>query len=76
MRTYEVRERKEKELVKVVCNACAKEIPLERKEIWTDYFHGEKTWGYFSEKDGKRESFDLCQSCYEKLVKSFRINVD
>ena len=34
------------------------------------------TWGYFSEKDGERHSFDLCESCYDKLLASFKIPAD
>lgn len=29
-------------------------------------------WGYFSEKDGERHHFDLCESCYDDLVSSFK----
>ena len=29
--------------------------------------------GYFSEKDGERHSFDLCESCYDDLLRTFRI---
>ena len=33
----------------------------------------DQTWGYFSEKDGEHHSFDLCESCYDELLKSFLI---
>ena len=36
-------------------------------------FSVDYTWGYFSDKDGERHSFDLCESCYDELLRSFRI---
>ena len=35
--------------------------------------HVEKSWGYFSGKDGEIHSFDLCESCYDLLVQDFQI---
>ena len=72
MREYRAEMREEKVLCKVVCNGCGREIPLEK----ADYFHGEKTWGYFSEWDGKRDCFDLCEDCYQKLTDSFVIKME
>ena len=45
MREYQTGMREERVLSKVVCNGCGREIPLRG----ADYFHAEKTWGYFSE---------------------------
>ena len=36
-------------------------------------FSVDYTWGYFSDKDGERHSFDLCESCYDELLRTFRI---
>ena len=41
---------------KIICDACGREI--------------EKTWGYFSEKDGRQDSFDICEKCYDKMLKA------
>lgn len=71
MRIYDVAMREEKHLSKVICNGCGKEIPLEN----SDYFHGEKVWGYFSGKDGERDAFDLCEACYEKLTANFTVKM-
>ena len=38
-----------------------------------DRLHIEKSWGYFSGKDGEIHSFDLCESCYDLLVQEFKI---
>jgi len=55
----------------VICNGCGREIPWET----ADHFHGEKTWGYFSEKDGRQDGFDLCEDCYDKLTENFKIKI-
>ncbi len=39
-------------------------------------FRVDYEWGYFSEKDGERHSFDLCEACYDKLLRSFQIPVE
>ena len=71
MREYKLAMQEEKVLSKVICNGCGKEI------LWdmADHFHGEKTWGYFSEKDGRQDSFDLCESCYDKMVSDFIVKM-
>lgn len=71
MREYHAVMREEKELRRVICNGCGREIPLDS----ADYFHGEKTWGYFSEQDGKQDCFDLCEDCYRRLTESFAIKL-
>ena len=72
MREYHAAMREEKVLCKVVCNGCGREIPLDT----ADYFHGEKTWGYFSNQDGRQDCFDLCEDCYQKLTESFAIKIE
>lgn len=71
MREYSVTMQEEKVLCKVFCNGCGREIPLDS----ADYFHGEKTWGYFSEQDGRQDCFDLCEDCYHKLTESFAVKL-
>lgn len=56
-------------LSRVICNGCGREIPLET----ADHFHAEKTWGYFSAQDGRRDSFDLCEACYHRLTAGFAV---
>lgn len=52
-----------------VCNKCGKEIDITSN----DYFEGKVQWGYFSNKDGEIHQFDLCEDCYDNLVKNFKI---
>ncbi len=73
MRQYEVQLRETKEIKKIICNKCGKEILAVNGIPKEEVFSADYTWGYFSGKDGERHRFDLCESCYDELVKSFRI---
>ncbi len=72
MKQYKMTMQEEQVLSQIVCNGCGREIPLEQ----SDYFHGEKTWGYFSAQDGRRDDFDLCEDCYRKLTNSFAVKMN
>ena len=76
MRQYACKEKTEKEVAKIICNRCGKEIEvingIPREEVLTV----EKRWGYFSGKDSEVHEFDLCEQCYDELVRSFQIPVD
>ncbi|MCD8096853.1 MAG: hypothetical protein LUE31_02225 [Lachnospiraceae bacterium] len=62
-------------LNKLVCNRCGRELKLENGIPREGVFHGEVLWGYFSEKDGERHAFDLCEDCYGQITESFTIPV-
>lgn len=57
---------------KVYCNMCCKEINTQNN----DYIHINKVWGYCSKKDTKEHVFDLCESCYDKIIKQMKIPPD
>lgn len=57
---------------KIFCNQCGKEICLSLQE---DFFHGVKAWGYFSEKDLMQDEFNMCEDCYDRLIRQFQIPV-
>ena len=64
----------EEELIKkIICNKCGREIPAVDGSPREGVFSIDYTWGYFSEKDGERHSFDRCESCYAELLASFQI---
>jgi len=65
-----------KELKTVVCNQCKKELKVKNGILMEGCFHGEAVFGYFSGKDGKKHSFDLCEECYNKMIESFAIPVE
>lgn len=73
MRQYQIKKIETKEIEKIFCNKCGKETAVKDGEPVEGVFHADCAWGYFSEKDGQRHRFDLCESCYDELLASFRI---
>ena len=71
MRVYTVQKEKKPEVIQ--CNCCGKRILIENGIVREGVFSADCTWGYFSKKDGELHSFDLCEDCYDKIVKTFRI---
>lgn len=61
---------------KIVCNQCGKEILVSNGHENEGVFHADYQWGYFSEKDGQRHRFDLCEKCYDSLLQGFQIPVE
>lgn len=56
----------------IICNMCGKEISMELEMTKEEMLHIEKNWGYFSQKDGEIHSLDLCEECYDSLIKRLR----
>ena len=75
MRQYRTENKETKELDKIICNKCGKEIEVIRGVAQEDYLTVEKRWGYFSNKDNQEDVFDLCEDCYDELVASFKIKL-
>lgn len=71
-----MRQYKERELDKIICNQCGREIEVSHEVPREESLEVEKRWGYFSEKDNEVHKFDLCESCYDAMVKQFRIPVE
>ena len=71
MRRYE--KEQEKELVQVICNKCARSLKVEKGVLKEGCFHGEAIFGYFSRKDGEKQSFDLCEDCYDEMTEQFAL---
>lgn len=61
---------------KIFCNHCGKEIRQQEDIVQEGYFSADVTFGYFSNKDGLRHRWDLCESCYDALTDSFQIPVE
>ena len=38
-----------------------------------DYVKIEENWGYFSNKDGTCAKINICEECYDEMVKGFQI---
>ena len=73
MREYHIIECNE--LAKVVCNGCGKELRVENGYLKEECFSAEQIFGYFSQKDGVRHRFDLCEACYDALIENFKIPI-
>ena len=74
MRIYS--DENKKELVTVICNKCKKELTVESGILKEGCFNGNVLFGYFSNKDGNKHSFDLCEECYDKMINGFAIPVE
>lgn len=59
----------------IYCNGCGRKIEYRGEILQEDVLHMEKSWGYFSEKDGERHSLDLCEECYDKWIEKLSIPV-
>lgn len=57
----------------IYCNKCGRAICPEEAVKKTDYLKIRKSWGYFSGKDGVCHEINICEVCYDEIVKSFQI---
>lgn len=73
MRQYQLQKRKEVD--KIICNRCGKIISVVNGILEEDVLTVEKRWGYFSNKDNEVHEFDLCETCYDKMIAEFLIPV-
>lgn len=60
-------------LCAVICNGCGRELKVENGVLKEGCFEGRQTFGYFSSMDGEQHSFDLCEDCYRKMLRQFRV---
>lgn len=67
---------KEKQLEELICNCCGKSFLIENGIVKEGVCSVDCLWGYFSEKDGERHQFDLCEACYDKITENFKIPVE
>lgn len=75
MRKYQGEDKKA-DLIEVTCNKCAKKILVKNGIVIEGVFEIQYSWGYFSDKDGNRHSFDLCEKCYDEMIKTFEIPIE
>lgn len=59
--------------MRVYCNCCGKQIEMKEntQTALEDYVVIEKSWGYFSDKDGVRQKMNICESCFDAWVQTF-----
>lgn len=63
-------------LKKIVCNQCGRQMKVENGIVKEGYFSADTVFGYFSEKDGVRQQFDLCEKCYDAMIKEFAVPIE
>lgn len=71
MRKYE--EGQDRKLTEVICNRCGRKLKVENGYLREDCVVVDKTFGYFSRKDGISIHFDLCEDCYDELTAQFAV---
>lgn len=60
---------------RIYCNCCGQLINVEGKNQ-EDYLQVKKLWNYFSAKDLTGHNFNMCESCYDKMISNFKIPVE
>lgn len=58
----------------IQCNCCGKKWKEKNAIIKHDFLEVQKEWGYFSEKDGAKQKFCICEECYDKWVAQFVVS--
>ena len=61
-------EKRQGELKEAWCNMCG--------TVEEGVCTVEVEFGYFSRKDGETHTFDLCEDCYDELIRKFRVPVE
>lgn len=65
-----------KDIKMICCNACGRNLTIEKGILKEDAFEATKEWGYFSNKDTQVHHFNLCEECYDQLIANFKIPVE
>ena len=60
----------------IYCNCCGRMISQNIQKTGEDFLQIDKTWGFFSGKDGEIHRFTLCENCYDRMRDQFSIPVD
>lgn len=71
MEKYRQIVRETKELETVICDCCGKEIAVKNGMATEDFLHIHKEWGYFSQRDGETDEFDICEDCFSAWTQGF-----
>ena len=73
---------------KSICNCCGRVLEQEyltidrengeafQKKIQEEYINIEKQWGYFSDRDGTIQRGKICEECFERIAKTFKIPLE
>ena len=58
------------------CNVCGKKLFVEKGILKEDAFEAKKQWGYFSDRDGTIQRGKICEECFERIAKTFKIPLE
>lgn len=61
---------------KVLCNRCGRELKSINGILHEDGLFVTKDWGYFSNKDLQIHRFNLCEACYDEIIREFAVPVE
>lgn len=59
----------------IQCNICGIKHKIDKGILTKDFIEVRKEWGYFSKKDLEIHSFNICEECYDKMIKDFKLSV-
>lgn len=65
----------QKKLREVICNQCGRKLKVENGILMEGILEVRQNFGYFSQKDGLTQEFDLCEDCYDRLTEGFAVPV-
>ena len=64
---------KDGRLESVICNRCGRKLAVRNGIVREGVCSSDHAWDFFSEKDGEVHHFDLCEECYDQLIRQFAI---
>jgi ribosomal-protein-alanine N-acetyltransferase len=59
----------------IICNKCGKKVESSTGLFKEDFCEIRKEWGYFSKKDMEVHKFNLCESCYDRMIEGFEVPI-
>ena len=59
----------------MICNKCGKKVVSYADVLKEEFCEVKKEWGYFSKKDMEVHKFNLCESCYDRLIEGFEVPI-
>lgn len=60
----------------VICNKCGRKMKIVNGILHEDGLFVVKDWGYFSEKDLQIHKFNLCEACYDNMIRDFAVPIE
>lgn len=71
-----MRKNADRKNMQVVCNCCGRQMKVQNGILMEGVAPVQIDWEYFSDRDGETHRFDLCESCYKKIIHNFSVPVE